>query len=77
MTYTWADEATKLIQHTRTTEEVETFTLDDLKAEKAQLAARQEALDKDVAAFKAKVAAIKTGLKVAVSDLPSVEAVTK
>ena len=74
MTYTWADEATGLIQHTRQTETVETFTLDDLKAEKAQLAARQNALDKDVAAFEAKVAAIQTELKVAASELPSVEA---
>jgi len=75
MTYSWEDQATKLIRRTDTVERVETFTLDDLKAEKAQLAARQEALDRDWEAFKTKVAAIQTTLKVAAKDLPTVEAI--
>jgi hypothetical protein len=72
MEYTWADEGNKTIKRTRAVEQVETFSLEDLKAERASLIARHEALDRDWIAFQVKVAAIKTALKIPATDLPNI-----
>ena len=72
MEYAWADEANKTIKLTRSTEYVETFSLEDLKAERAGILARRDALDKEWQAFQEKIAAIESALGVKAKDLPSV-----
>jgi hypothetical protein len=72
MEYTWADQAASTIKRTRSTEQVETFSLEDLKAERAGLLARRDALDKEWLAFQEKISAIEIALGVKAKDLPSV-----
>lgn len=72
MEYTWADQASGTIKRTRSTEQVETFSLEDLKAERAGILARRDALDKEWQAFQEKIAEIEIALGVKSKDLPSV-----
>jgi hypothetical protein len=72
MEYTWANEATKTIKQTRNVEYIDTFSLDDLKEERAGILARRDALDKEWQAFREKVAAVKAELGVDSAMLPNV-----
>jgi nucleosome binding factor SPN SPT16 subunit len=72
MEYTWANEATKTIKQTRNVEYIDTFSLDDLKEERAGILARRDVLDKEWKAFQEKIAAIEIALGVKAKDLPSV-----
>jgi hypothetical protein len=72
MEYTWADQSASTIRRTRSTEEVETFSFEDLKAERAGILARRDTLDKEWLAFQEKIAAIEIALGVKAKDLPSV-----
>jgi hypothetical protein len=72
MEYTWANQSEGTIKRTRSTEQVETFSLEDLKAERAGILARRAALDKEWLAFQEKIAAIEIALGVKAKDLPSV-----
>jgi hypothetical protein len=71
MEYTWANEATKTIKQTRNVEYIDTFSLDDLKEERAGILARRDVLDKEWQAFQEKVAAIKAELGVDSAMLPN------
>jgi hypothetical protein len=72
MEYAWEDMASGKIKRTKAVEQVETFSLEDLKAERAGLIARRKSIDEDWAAFQAKVAAIKLELGVEDAKLPDV-----
>jgi hypothetical protein len=72
MEYTWANQSDGTIKRTRSTEQVETFSLEDLKAERAGILARRDALDKEWQAFQEKIAAVKAELGVDSAMLPNV-----
>jgi|GEM_PF-6603279 len=72
MEYTWENRSANTIRRTRSTEEVETFSFEDLKAERAGILARRDTLDKEWRAFQEKIAAIEIALGVKSNDLPDV-----